>query len=67
MPIQFTNLFKSWKQIAVSSLVFIYIAINLFHIGSDLFIINLNNFLVIPLALGTTFFCLDDLASNKIW
>lgn len=56
MPIQFTNLFKSWKQIAVSVLVVIYIAINLFRVGGDLFIINLNNFIVTPLALGTTFF-----------
>lgn len=56
MPTQFTNLFKSWKQITISVLVVIYIAINLFRIGGAPFIINLNNFIVIPLAIGTTFF-----------
>lgn len=55
MPTQFTNFFKSWKQISISVLVVIYIAINLFRIGGDSFIINLNNFIVVPLALGTTF------------
>jgi len=56
VPTEFTNLFKSWKQITISVLVVVYIAINLFHIGGDPFIIKLNNFIVVPLALGSTFF-----------
>ena len=33
-----------------------YLAVNFFHIGSDSFIIYLNRFLVIPLAIGITVF-----------
>jgi len=44
----------SWKHIAVSLLVVIYIAINFFRIGGNVFVINLNNFIVTPLALGVT-------------
>lgn len=55
MPTLLTSPFKPWKQIVVSVLIFIYIAINLFSIGGDPFIINLNNFIVVPFALGTTF------------
>ncbi len=51
---QSTRKFTSWKKIAVLALVAIYIAVNLFHIGSDDFIFSLNNFIVVPLAVGTT-------------
>ncbi|OQA22190.1 MAG: hypothetical protein BWY63_00943 [Chloroflexi bacterium ADurb.Bin360] len=47
-----THYLSSWKNTGVLVLVAVHIAINLFHIGSDAFIINLNNFLVIPLALA---------------
>lgn len=47
------SFFKSfWKPISVSFLV-IYIAINIFKIGGDLFVINLNNFIRLPFVLGT--------------
>ncbi len=49
----FAGVFGSWKRNGVLALMAVYVAINLFQIGSDAFIINLNNFLVIPLALGT--------------
>lgn len=52
---QLTHIFNSWKRTAVLALVAIYIAINLFRIGSDEFIFTLNNFIVVPLAFGTTF------------
>ena len=52
---QFPSSFKlSWKQIVVSFLVAVYIAVNLFRIGGDAFVINLNNNIVNPLALGVT-------------
>lgn len=55
MPTHFTQSFKSlWKQIVIFLLVIIYTFINIFQIGGDAFIINLNNFIVVPLALGTT-------------
>lgn len=56
MPQQFTKPFKSpWNQIIAALLVVVYIFINIFQIGGDTFIINLNNLMVIPLAVGTTF------------
>ncbi|HET7144249.1 MAG TPA: hypothetical protein VFI68_09540, partial [Anaerolineales bacterium] len=56
MTIQlFPSSFKpSWKQIIVSFLVVVYIAVNIFRIGGDAFVINLNNNIVNPLALGVT-------------
>lgn len=41
-----------WKQIIILAFVFIYIVINLARIGGDAFIIELNNLIVLPLALG---------------
>ena len=56
MPPQFTKFFKSpWNQIITALLVVVYIFINIFQIGGDAFIINLNNLMVVPLAVGTTF------------
>lgn len=55
MTIQSISPFKlPWKQIAVFLLAAIYIGINFFGIGGNSFIINLNNFIVTPLALGVT-------------
>ena len=48
----------SWKQIVVPFLVVIYIAINIFRTGGDEFVLNLNNNIVHPLAIGVTLFAL---------
>ena len=44
----------SWKQIGIICLVIVYIAINIFHIGGDAFVLTLNNNLSDPLALWIT-------------
>ena len=44
---------KPWRNhIVVSLLVIIYIAINVFRVGGDEFILNLNNNIVLPLAVA---------------
>jgi hypothetical protein len=45
---------NSWKHIVIAALVVVYIAINIFRIGGDTFVINLNNNIANPLALGVT-------------
>jgi hypothetical protein len=45
---------QSWKHIVIVSLVIIYIVINVFRIGGDPFVINLNSNIVYPLAIGIT-------------
>ena len=49
------NSFKPyWKQILVSFLVLVYIVINVYRIGGDTFVLNLNNNIINPLALAIT-------------
>lgn len=53
------NFFKLfWKQLIVSFLFLVYLAVNLFQIGGDAFVINVNNFIVVPLALVVSFLAL---------
>jgi hypothetical protein len=54
----------SWKHIAVSLLVVIYIAVNIFRTGGDAFVLNLNNNIVHPLGIGITLLALE--LSRKI-
>lgn len=49
-----TNIIESPKKILGLLAVFIYIVLNLFHVGGDEFIVSLNNFIVIPLAVAIT-------------
>lgn len=49
------NSFKLyWKEIIVYLFVIMYVAINVFRIGGETFLFNLNNSISIPLALGAT-------------
>jgi hypothetical protein len=45
---------NSWKHITIATLVVVFIAINVFRIGGDAFVINLNNNIANPLALAIT-------------
>ncbi|HRQ22357.1 MAG TPA: hypothetical protein PLF42_02920 [Anaerolineales bacterium] len=47
-----------WKQGVILFAVAAYVAVNLLRIGGDMFVINLNNLIVVPLALGVTFLAL---------
>jgi len=48
-----TGNFKfNWVQIAIALLVVVYITINVFQVGGDEFVINLNNNIANPLAVG---------------
>lgn len=59
MMTQTLSSFKpAWKQIVVSFLVVVYIAINVFRVGGDTFVLNLNNNIVHPLAIGITLLAL---------
>lgn len=49
----FLHIFRPWERAAILVLIATYVAINLFPIGTGSFVINLNNFLTVPLALGT--------------
>jgi hypothetical protein len=42
----------SWKQTVVAFLAFLYVVTNMFRVGGNAFISNLNNILTIPLTLG---------------
>jgi len=49
------NSFKLyWKQLLVSFLVVLYVAINVFRVGGDTFVFNLNNNVINPLAIGVS-------------
>jgi hypothetical protein len=49
-----TPLYKSPWTYVLTGLAAIYIALNLFVVGGDAFIINLNNYLSVPLSIGVT-------------
>ncbi len=54
MATQILNSFKPrWKPIVVTFLVIIYILINLFRVGGDEFILNLNSYIIFPFAIAT--------------
>ena len=53
MQVQFKNSFKLyWKEIIVSLFVLVYVTINVFRIGGETLLFNLNNSISTPLAIA---------------
>ena len=50
------KLHSYWAYIIIAAVIVVYMAINLFVIGGDQFVLNLNNDIIIPLAIGITVF-----------